>query len=885
MFKWSLFQGVILSVFIGGLVTPAGAEIALYRVGNRDKGWALSTGLKDNYLDQIQPILTTRCVACHGCYEAPCQVNLQSYDGVRRGYNPIPIFSSKRIEYTAPTRMEDASTLKEWRNLGFHPIATRKEEAMVNPKPKAAKPPEVRESLLYRFLEESSLRNAEGFPLEALANLQEDYNEKDKRSCVATKSQMAEHFSSLSALDPRKVVSFEDFIEENRFGGMPFGLTRLPDQESKALFNWLENGADGPSENARIEIEKAMNEAPLLQWEAFLNDLSPKAQLTARYLFEHVFSAVVYFEANPGEYFELVRSSTSKGEIKRIVTRLPTDSPGVYPVFYRFKKLTRSIIQKTQNVWRLDETKLAHLKEQFLESHWGRDPIKVPDYTSNNAFANFQQIPASARAHFMQENSRLIVGAMVQGMVCIGSTATYAIADHFWVWFLNPDVDPSVVSPSLGLSRMSILNTNPEKWKPGNKLETEFLTNALKIGAGGQEFFLGLLQKYLDLKRELGWASSEENDKKVAEAILELQKNNVHAENIVQAIQHYFRTIKDIHLYQEAFERQLRLVLQAKGRKGLSLDDLWKGDKDPTYPRGDNPNAWLNVTRHERNTSVQTGPEGGPPQSIWVLSYSNFERLYYNLVAEYMAWGDTAHKMATWRHMSYVRLEGEDLAISLLPLEHREEVRGWFTRGLGGIKDKIFFPLYSVEKMESIPGGIWSAFQIFNKKTLPPRESEETKLESPIAKESYDKLLAELQRRYEPVAAAARVNDKEVDGAQRKWEESLLRELQHQSEDVDNVLFAQLMPNVTYVRVQSPTGKVWIYSLLADRAYKSHNIMLLENPNRDPGGDTLAIYRGFVGAYPELFLDVPAVAREGFPREIARLKTEKISPLFAAGTA
>ena len=54
------------------------------------------------------------------------------------------------------------------------------------------------------------------------------------------------------------------------------------------------------------------------------------------------------------------------------------------------------------------------------------------------------------------------------------------------------------------------------------------------------------------------------------------------------------------------------------------------------------------------------GPQGGQPETIWVLNYSNFERLYYNLVVQFKTWSHAAHKLETWTLMSYVRSEGED---------------------------------------------------------------------------------------------------------------------------------------------------------------------------------------------------------------------------------
>jgi len=103
-------------------------------------------------------------------------------------------------------------------------------------------------------------------------------------------------------------------------------------------------------------------------------------------------------------------------------------------------------------------------------------------------------------------------------------------------------------------------------------------------------------------------------------------------EAVKKAVKYYERTSKDDGLYLQAYERQLRLWLNQQNRKGLNVEDIWDGHGDSAYGDRVNPNAWLSVTRQERSTTVQRGPEGGAPGSVWVLSFSNFERIYYNIM-------------------------------------------------------------------------------------------------------------------------------------------------------------------------------------------------------------------------------------------------------------
>ncbi len=44
-----------------------------------------STTTSVNFLTDVKPILDRRCVVCHSCYNAPCQLKLSSYEGLDRG--------------------------------------------------------------------------------------------------------------------------------------------------------------------------------------------------------------------------------------------------------------------------------------------------------------------------------------------------------------------------------------------------------------------------------------------------------------------------------------------------------------------------------------------------------------------------------------------------------------------------------------------------------------------------------------------------------------------------------------------------------------------------------------------------------------------------------
>ncbi|WP_326525264.1 hypothetical protein, partial [Sphingomonas sp.] len=57
---------------------------------------SLAAGAVD-FDTQVRPILEARCVACHACYDAPCQLKLGSSEGIDRGANPNKVYDALRL--------------------------------------------------------------------------------------------------------------------------------------------------------------------------------------------------------------------------------------------------------------------------------------------------------------------------------------------------------------------------------------------------------------------------------------------------------------------------------------------------------------------------------------------------------------------------------------------------------------------------------------------------------------------------------------------------------------------------------------------------------------------------------------------------------------------
>lgn len=76
-----------------------------------------------SYQSQIRPILGRRCVVCHGCYDAPCQLKLSSPQAFERGANKNKVYDGSRILDAEPSRLfVDAKSTAEWKKKNFHAV-------------------------------------------------------------------------------------------------------------------------------------------------------------------------------------------------------------------------------------------------------------------------------------------------------------------------------------------------------------------------------------------------------------------------------------------------------------------------------------------------------------------------------------------------------------------------------------------------------------------------------------------------------------------------------------------------------------------------------------------------------------------------------------------
>jgi len=360
-----------------------------------------------DYWRDVKPVLDNRCVVCHGCYDAPCQLKLSAFEGIDRGSNISPVYDGSRLLAAEPSRLfEDARSVQEWRQKGFHPVLNERDQT-----------PEANRNA---GVMARSLTLKRNHPLPATKKLPESFDISLDRAQVCP-----------------AIEDFHTFEEKFPLWGMPYALPAISDSEDQVLMDWLEDGAPYyPPSSVGHDYEER-----IAHWESFLNGESNKQKLMSRYIYEHLFIGHIYFDdLDEKKFFRLVRSRTAPGlPINQIVTRRPYDDPRVERVYYRLQPVRTTIIAKTHMPYAFGEARMKRYEELFLIP-----PYKVtglPSYDPNvasNPFVAFRSLPVSSRHQFMLDEAQFTIMGFIKGPVCRGSIALSVIEDHFWVVFTKP---------------------------------------------------------------------------------------------------------------------------------------------------------------------------------------------------------------------------------------------------------------------------------------------------------------------------------------------------------------------------------------------------------------------------------------------------------------
>ena len=683
-----------------------------------------------SYTRDIQPIFTEKCVACHACYDSACQLNLGSGEGAARGATKVPVYDGERSQATKPTRLfYDAFGKAAWQHEGFSSVLDAQGSQA---------------ALMARMLELGHRRA----PLAPNGKLPDDIVLGLNRENMCP---LPAEFDAYAGAHPNE--------------GMPLAVTGLSDQQYQTLQRWLASGAPIDPQGVAPSAQEA---AQVLQWENLLNAPGARESLVARWLFEHLFIAHLYFEGGePGHFFQWVRSRTPSGQpIDLINTRRPNDDPGTR-VYYRLWPVQGVIVHKTHITYPLSAQKMARVKALFYSGDWRVSAL--PGYGPGrraNPFETFEAIPAQARYQFMLDNAEYFVRTFIRGPVCRGQIATDVIRDNFWALFQAPDHDLYITDARYRGQATPLLAM------PGQNDD---------VGS-----VLSLWLKYRDKRNQY-----------------------------------------------EALRRDSYADLPAP-----SWSTLWAG----------NDNALLSIFRHFDSASVNKGLIGEVPQTLWLFDYPLLERTYYQLVVNFDVFGNVSHQAQTRLYFDLIRNGAEQNFLRLMPANSRDDFLDDWYQNSGKVK-------------------LWLDYE-----TIDDDKPTGLKLDEKDPKRDFaNQLLArygDLNAAPDPInrCAGAYCSRPGIDPALRDAEQALSRLT---SRPAAGLKVIGQLPEATMLRVETRSGHREVYSLLRNRAHSNVAFMLGEAYRYQPGLDTLTIYPGVLGSYPNFMFNVPA---EQVPEFVAAME-------------
>lgn len=388
-----------------------------------------------SYEADVKPVLQKRCVVCHSCYNSPCQLKMTSWEGMDRGASKKEVYNAQRLKTMDPSRLfVDAETTEEWRKKGFFNIKSGEEVT------------DYEESIMFTLLDHKRKNPA----LISQCRDEETFKSEDELTCAETTGEV------------------DDFLRTHPNRGMPFGFPKLKQDEFNTIVGWLSQGANGPTDDEEHELKfiPKTDQQWIDKWEELLNLQYAKNEMTARYLYEHLYLAHITFKTGSGNFYELVRSTTEPGlPIKIIATVRPYDSPGTPRFFYRFRKIHSIIVHKTHMVFPMDQTQYDRVNELFINKDWDQRAYtqSYDKKLSANPFEVFEQIPVRSRYEWLLDNARYTLMTFIRGPVCKGQVALNVVNDQFWVLFMDPDYDISVKDPQFLIDQFDNLRMPAEQ--------------------------------------------------------------------------------------------------------------------------------------------------------------------------------------------------------------------------------------------------------------------------------------------------------------------------------------------------------------------------------------------------------------------------------------
>jgi hypothetical protein len=260
-------------------------------------------------------------------------------------------------------------------------------------------------------------------------------------------------------------------------------------------------------------------------------------------------------------------------------------------------------------------------------------------------------------------------------------------------------------------------------------------------------------------------------------------------------------------------------------KDGINLDFLWNDTN--------NNSSLLTVYRHYDSGSLHKGALGGLPRTLWVIDYPLLERVYYSLVAGYDVFGNATHEILIRQYMNRLRIEGESNFLDFLPNEIRKKTfESWYL----GTMSKLV-----------------TNFHKTSIKTAIKYNTDNYKEEFVL--KAFDKFGLQKDR----INYSKDMNLSKDVLNNIKTKEDIERAFSYlsQSNVASNIIAYDIKYiNLAHIRIRMNNSKDLMYSLVVNRWHDNVSFMFNEELRLDAKKDKLNFIEGFIGSYPNIYLDI-----------------------------
>lgn len=261
---------------------------------------------------------------------------------------------------------------------------------------------------------------------------------------------------------------------------------------------------------------------------------------------------------------------------------------------------------------------------------------------------------------------------------------------------------------------------------------------------------------------------------------------------------------------------------------GLDIDALWKGNKKAKN------DSVLTIYRHFDSASVHKGALGNMPKTLWVIDFPLLERIYYSLVAGFDIFGNTPHQLLVRKHMDRLRIEGESNFLNFLPKDSRENYfnswyDGWLAQNISAyypnnLNTKVSFQTKNYKEE-------------FVQKAFKHLDIKEDRINFMTNKEASKFEIKKSYKTKEEIEDTLKIFTKQNSS----------KLIQH---------FNDAQSNLAFFRIKMNDKKDLIYTIVVNRWHKNVALLFDEDSRLDPKKDTLNFIEGFIGSYPNVFIEV-----------------------------